>query len=350
MPARAQIVRNYVTQNRIWRGKKMIEKDENKKKIRMGIVGYGNLGKACEKIALSDENIELVGIFSRRSGVKSNFRTKVYLQDDVFKFDMDVVLLCVGSQSDLQDTAARIATKFNTIDSFDTHAEMAKHIDRMSKIAYINDRLCFVGIGWDPGLFSLVRALFDGVIQNSKCQTFWGKGVSQGHSEAIRRINGVVNAKQYTIPKKSALQLVREGVDRDLTPREKHLRECYVVAEKNADKEEIERKIVNMPNYFAQYDTIVHFVDEKYFDEHCSGLEHGGFVLANGIFADFKSKAEFFLKLESNPTFTAGVLVAYAKALAKEYENGQRGVKTILDVPIADLLQGEWIDKVKRFV
>ena len=328
----------------------MIEKDDNNRKIKMGIVGYGNLGKACEKIVLSDENIELVGILSRRNGVKSDFGTQVYSQNDIFKFDMDVVLLCVGSQSDLQDTAAKIATKFNTIDSFDTHAEMAKHIDRMSKIAYDNDRLYFVGIGWDPGLFSLVRALFDSVIPNSKCQTFWGKGVSQGHSEAIRRIKGVVNAKQYTIPKESALRLVRDGFDRDLTPREKHLRECYVVVEKDANKEEIERRIVNMPNYFAEYDTIVHFVDEKYFDEHCGGTQHGGFVLANGVFDGFKSKAEFSLNLESNPAFTAGVLVSYAKVLAKEYENGQRGVKTILDVPIADLLQGEWIDKVKRFV
>ncbi len=328
----------------------MIERDENKKKIRIGIVGYGNLGKACEKIILSDEKIELVGIFSRRSGVKSDCGTQVYMQDDIFKFDMDVALLCVGSQSDLQDTAAKIAAKFNTIDSFDTHAEMVKHIDRMSKIAFDNDRLCFVGIGWDPGLFSLVRAMVFGVIPNSKCHTFWGRGVSQGHSEAIRHIKGVVKAKQYTVPKESALQLVREGVDRDLTPREKHLRECYVVVEKVADKEGIERKIVNMPNYFAQYDTIVHFVDEKYFDEHCGGAQHGGFVLANGVFDGFKSKAEFSLNLESNPTFTAGVLIAYAKALAKEYENGQRGVKTILDVPIADLLQGEWIDKVERFV
>ncbi len=328
----------------------MIERDENKKKIRIGIVGYGNLGKACEKIILSDEKIELVGIFSRRSGVKSDCGTQVYMQDDIFKFDMDVALLCVGSQSDLQDTAAKIAAKFNTIDSFDTHAEMVKHIDRMSKIAFDNDRLCFVGIGWDPGLFSLVRAMVFGVIPNSKCHTFWGRGVSQGHSEAIRHIKGVVKAKQYTVPKESALQLVREGVDRDLTPREKHLRECYVVVEKVADKEEIERKIANMPNYFAQYDTIVHFVDEKYFDEHCGGAQHGGFVLANGVFDGFKSKAEFSLNLESNPTFTAGVLIAYAKALAKEYENGQRGVKTILDVPIADLLQGEWIDKVERFV
>ncbi len=328
----------------------MIDRDKYNRKIEIGIVGYGNLGKACEKIAQSDENIELVGIFSRRIDAKSDFGTQVYLQDDIFKFDMDVVLLCVGSQSDLQDTATKIAAKFNTIDSFDTHAEMTKHIDRMSKIAFDNDRLCFVGIGWDPGLFSLMRALFYGVIPNSKCHTFWGKGVSQGHSEAIRHIKGVAKAKQYTIPKESALQLVREGVDRDLTPREKHFRECYVVAEKDADNEEIERKIVNMPNYFAEYDTIVHFVDEKYFDEHCGGNRHGGFVLANGVFDGFMSKAELSLNLESNPIFTAGVLVAYAKALAKEYKNGQRGVKTILDVPIADLLQGEWIDKVKRFV
>ena len=320
------------------------------KKIRLGIVGYGNLGKACEKIALADAEIELVGIFSRRKGVKSPFNSNVYAQEEIFDFDLDVVALCVGSQSDLQETAYNIARKFNTADSFDTHTQMPRYIDRLSEIANLNDRLCYVGIGWDPGLVSLVRALFSAVMPSVKLQTFWGKGVSQGHSEAIRRIKGVKNAKQYTIPKENALKLAREGKGEGLTPRDKHLRECFVVAEDDADKAEIENEIVNMPDYFAGYDTIVHFVDEKYFFEHCEGMEHGGFVLANSIFDGFESRAEFSLALKSNPTFTAGVLISYAKANAKAFLRGDRGVKTMLDIPICDVLGGEWIDKVKRFV
>ena len=321
-----------------------------KKKNKIGIVGYGNLGKACEKIALNDDEIELEGIFSRRNGVKSQFGTKVYAQDDIFDFDIDVVLLCVGSQSDLTQTAYKIAKKFNTVDSFDTHAEMTEYIDRMSKIAKDNGRLCFVGIGWDPGVFSLCRAFFTAVMQNASVQTFWGKGVSQGHSEALRCIDGVLDAKQYTIPKENALKLAREGKADTLTARDKHLRECYVVAKQGADKRKIESEIRNMPNYFAEYDTIVHFVDEKYFKEHCSDTAHGGFVLANGVFDGFKSSAELTLKLESNPLFTASVLLAYAKTNLRAFKNGERGVKTILDIPVCDVLGGNWIDKVKAFV
>lgn len=321
-----------------------------KKKIKIGIFGYGNLGKACEKIALSDDEIELVGIFSRRNGVKSQFGTKVYAQDDIFDFDIDVVLLCVGSQSDLTQTAYKIAKKFNTVDSFDTHAEMAEYIDRMSKIAKDSGRLCYVGIGWDPGVFSLCRAFFTAVMQNASVQTFWGKGVSQGHSEALRRIEGVLDAKQYTIPKENALKLAREGKADTLLPRDKHLRECFVVAKVGANKAKIENEIKNMPNYFAEYDTIVHFVDEKYFKERCSDTAHGGFVLANGVFDGFKSSAELTLKLESNPLFTASVLTSYAKANARAYDRGCRGVKTILDIPVCDVLEGNWIDKVKAFV
>lgn len=320
------------------------------KKIKIGIVGYGNLGKACEKIALSDDKIELVGVFSRRNDVKSPFGTMVYAQDDIFDFDIDVALLCVGSQSDLTRTACKIAEKFNTVDSFDTHAEMTKYIDRMTEIVNNNDRLCYVGIGWDPGVFSLCRAFFTAVMQNANVQTFWGKGVSQGHSEAIRRIDGVLDAKQYTIPKENALKLAREGKGDTLLPRDKHLRECFVVAKVGANKAKIENEIKNMPNYFAEYDTIVHFVDEEYFKEHCSDTAHGGFVLANGGFDGFKSSAELTLKLESNPLFTASVLTSYAKTNARAFERGCRGVKTILDIPVCDVLEGIWIDKVKAFV
>lgn len=352
MPACEQSVRNYVTVlkkiSEVYRVHNPHEVSQQK--IRLGIVGYGNLGKACEKIALNDEQIETVGIFSRRQNVKSPYGTNVYLQDDIFDFDMDVVLLCVGSQSDLEETAYKIATKFNTADSFDTHAKIPDYIDRMSKIAKDNDRLCCVAVGWDPGLFSLARALFCAVMPNAKTQTFWGKGVSQGHSEAIRRIDGVLDAKQYTVPKENALKLAREGKGDILLPRDKHFRECFIVAKEGADKPAIEEKIKNMPNYFSEYDTIVHFVDMEYFNKYCSDMSHGGIVFANGAFDGFESRGEFSLDLKSNPMFTAGVLVTYAKAVAKEYNMGMRGVKTVLDIPICDLLQGEWIDKVKRFV
>ena len=321
--------------------------------INIVIVGYGNVGKACEKIALGDRDINVVGVFTRRN--PSEVQTcckKVYSASDLpkFKGKIDVLLLCVGSAFDLTDTALALAKDFNTVDSFDTHSKMAEYAQKLNSIAVDNGRLCYFGIGWDPGLFSLCRALFSSVIPNCDVQTFWGKGVSQGHSEAIRRIKGVKNAKQYTIPKENALKLAREGKGEGLTPRDKHLRECFVVAEDDADKAEIENEIVNMPDYFAGYDTIVHFVDEKYFFEHCDGMEHGGFVLANSIFDGFESRAEFSLALKSNPTFTAGVLISYAKANAKAFLRGDRGVKTMLDIPICDVLGGEWIDKVKRFV
>ncbi len=320
------------------------------KKIKMAIVGYGNLGKACERVALFDESVESIGIFSRRKGVESPFGTEVFLQEEIFDFAPDVVLLCVGSQSDLENTAFKIAEKFNTVDCFDTHAKMAKYADRVSKIAIEKDRLCYIGVGWDPGIFSLVRALFAGIMPNVTPQTFWGNGVSQGHSEAIRRIEGVSMAKQYTVPKIKALELAREGKGDNLTDRDKHLRECFVVAKEGADKEKIEREIKNMPNYFEGYDTVVRFVDEKYFNENCGGMQHGGIVLANDVSCGFESRAEFSLNLQSNPHFTAMTLVAYAKANVRAYSRGDRGVKSAPDIAIGDLTDGEWIDKIKRFV
>ena len=372
--------------------------NDRKNKIRIGIVGYGKLGKACEKIALCDEDIELVGIFSRRNGIVSPFGTKIYNQSDLFeqsrqdnvckeenKFDgeLDVAVLCVGSQGDLEETAAKIAKRFNTVDCFDNHARMSIHMDRMSKIAREYGRLCYVGTGWDPGIFSLLRACFACALKNSKIFTFWGKGVSQGHSEAIRKIDGVLMAKQYTIPKENAMRIARAtgeelserdkhlrecfvaakgGADKEnamrlaraaeeeLSERDKHLRECFVVAKEGADKEKIENEIKNMPNYFAGYDTIVHFVDEKYFNEHCKGMEHGGVVIAKGSFEGYDSSCEASLKMQDNPIFTAGIMIAYAKANARAYKRGDRGVKSVLDIAMSDLLDGEWIDKIKRFV
>ncbi len=406
--------------------------NDSKNKIRIGIVGYGKLGKACEKIALCDENIELVGIFSRRNGIVSPFDTKIYNQNDLFeqsrqdnickeenKFngELDVAVLCVGSQGDLEETAAKIAKRFNTVDCFDNHARMSIHMDRMSKIAEKYGRLCYVGTGWDPGIFSLLRACFACALKNSKIFTFWGKGVSQGHSEAIRKIDGVLMAKQYTIPKENAMRIARatgeellerdkhlrecyvvakegadkenamrlarateeelserdkhlresfvaakEGLDKEnamriaratgeeLLERDKHLRECFVVAKEGADKGKIENEIKNMPNYFAGYDTIVHFVDEKYFNEHCKGMEHGGVVIAKGSFDGYDSSCEASLKMQDNPIFTAGIMITYAKANARAYKRGDRGVKSVLDIAMSDLLDGEWIDKIKRFV
>ncbi len=338
--------------------------NDSKNKIRIGIVGYGKLGKACEKIALCDENIELVGIFSRRNGIVSTFGTKIYNQNDLFeqsrqdnickeenKFngELDVAVLCVGSQGDLEETAAKIAKRFNTVDCFDTHARMSIHMDRMSKIAEKYERLCYVGTGWDPGIFSLLRACFACALKNSKIFTFWGKGVSQGHSEAIRKIDGVLMAKQYTIPKENAMRIAR-ATGEELLERDKHLRECFVVAKEGADKGKIENEIKNMPNYFAGYDTIVHFVDEKYFNEHCKGMEHGGVVIAKGSFDGYDSSCEASLKMQDNPIFTAGIMITYAKANARAYKRGDRGVKSVLDIAMSDLLDGEWIDKIKRFV
>lgn len=322
--------------------------------IRLAIMGYGNLGKACERIAARDSAFELVGIFTRRdpSSLTSPFGTAFYSQDELESFvdKIDVVALCTGSANDLTELALRVAVNFNTVDSFDTHAKMSEYASAMQKIATEKGNLCFIGIGWDPGIFSLMRALFEGVLSNGTTQTFWGKGVSQGHSEAIRRIDGVANAVQYTIPKQDALKAAREGSGETLTTRDKHLRECFVVACDGADKAYIEKTIKEMPNYFADYDTVVHFIDADEFNRDHTDMPHGGFVLRSGENSGKKNNLEFSLKLESNPDFTASVLMAYVKANARLYSAGMRGAKTVLDVPVGALLEGRWIERIEKFV
>mgnify|MGYP002520572683 FL=1 len=320
---------------------------------RIGIVGYGNVGKACEKLALYDENCEIIGIFTRRNPKQVRpLGSKVYSATDLpsFKGKIDVLILCVGSAFDLTDTALTLAKDFNTVDSFDTHSKMPRYAEKLQTVAEKNDRLCYFGIGWDPGLFSLCRALFSSVLPDCDVQTFWGKGVSQGHSEAIKRLDGVKFAKQYTIPKSEALKKAREGRGAPLSNRDKHLRECFVVAQDWADKARIEAQIKSIPDYFAEYDTIVHFIDEAtYISEH-SGFPHGGVVTAFGKADEWNCNMEFSLKLENNPFFTAAIMLAYAKANAKSYLKGERGAKSVIDIPVSLLADGEWIDKIKRFI
>lgn len=315
---------------------------------RIGIVGYGNLGRACEKIAAADGQFELVGIFTRRdpASLSSPFGTPFFRQSDLASFEgkIDVLALCTGSANDLVDLGKTAAVHFNTVDSFDTHAKMRSYVADMEKIACENGHLSFIGIGWDPGLFSLMRALFGGVLPGGSTQTFWGKGVSQGHSEAVRKIKGVVKGVQYTVPKQAALDAARRGEGASLTTRDKHLRECFVVAAADADKAEIEREIVTMPNYFDEYDTVVHFITEEEFDRDHTAMPHGGFVLRSGSVNGQHERVEFSLALDSNPDFTASVLMSYAKVNCKMASAGERGAKTILDIPVIALTDEDRLD------
>ncbi|MCM1306708.1 MAG: diaminopimelate dehydrogenase [Bacteroides sp.] len=321
--------------------------------IKIAIIGYGNLGRACESIAASSKDFELVGIFTRRNpnSLTSPYGTPFFRQEDIFKFEnaVDVAAICTGSANDVTELGVKLASRFNTVDSFDTHAKMPSYFADMSRTAAENGRLCFVGIGWDPGLFSLMRALFEGVLGEGVTHTFWGRGVSQGHSEAIRKIDGVLDAKQYTVPKPEALALAREGGKESLRDRDKHRRECYVVVKEGADKDRIEREIKTMPNYFEPYDTTVEFISEDEFRINHGAMPHAGFVLRSGEANGKAQRLEFSLKLDSNPDFTASVLMAYARANAYLYALGERGAKSALDVPVSALYAGEG-DIVKRFV
>ncbi|MDE6303149.1 MAG: diaminopimelate dehydrogenase [Clostridia bacterium] len=322
--------------------------------IKIAIIGYGNLGKACERIASENDDFEIVGIFTRRDpkSLSSPYGTHFYAQEDIddFKDVVDVACICTGSANDVTELGVRLASSFNTVDSFDTHAKMGEYFCAMDKAAKESGHLSFVGMGWDPGLFSLARALFFGVLPEGNSQTFWGKGVSQGHSEAIRRIDGVADAKQYTVPKSNAVELAREGKGENLSERDKHFRECYVVAEEGADKKRIEREIVTMPHYFEPYDTKVYFIDKEEIEIFHSGMPHAGFVLRAGEINGTKQSMEFSLKLESNPNFTASVLMAYARANARLFSSGELGAKSILDIPVSALLGANAIDNVSKFV
>ena len=307
--------------------------------INVGIVGYGNLGKGVSRAILKSSDISCVGIFTRRAPetLTPVANEKVYSIDELknFKGKIDVLILCGGSATDLPETTATYLKDFNTVDSFDNHAKIPEYYEKLNKVALENGTLSAISIGWDPGLFSICRALFGAVLPDGNDYTFWGKGVSQGHSDAIRRIEGVKNAIQYTIPIDSALERVRNGENPTLSAKEKHLRECYVVAKDGADKAEIERQIKTMPNYFAPYETIVHFISEEELKEKHSKLAHGGFVLRSGKMSDENSALmEFSLKLESNPEFTSSVLLSYARAVSRLSKEGKTGALTVYDIPL----------------
>lgn len=307
-------------------------------KIRIGIVGYGNLGRGVEAAIQQNPDMELVAVFTRRDpktvAVKSN--VKVLHVDDAqsFKDEIDVMILCGGSATDLPEQGPYFAQYFNTIDSFDTHARIPEYFDGVNAAAEQSGKVAIISVGWDPGLFSLNRLLGEVVLPVGNTYTFWGKGVSQGHSDAIRRIQGVKNAVQYTIPIDEAVNRVRSGENPELSTREKHARECFVVLEEGADPAKVEHEIKTMPNYFDEYDTTVHFISEEELKQNHSGMPHGGFVIRSGKSDEgHKQIIEFSLNLESNPMFTSSALVAYARAAYRLSQNGVKGAKTVFDIP-----------------
>ena len=305
--------------------------------IKIGVVGYGNLGKGVENAVRFNKDIELVAIFTRRepAKLKVSSNTKVFSVDDIeqWKDKIDVLVLCGGSATDLVLQTPKYAKMFNVVDSFDTHARIPEHFNSVDKVAKDSKTVAIISVGWDPGLFSLNRMLGNTFLPDGKDYTFWGKGVSQGHSDAIRRISGVKNAKQYTIPVNSALEAVRSGKEPNLTTRQKHIRECFVVAEEGADKNKIEQEIKTMPNYFDEYDTTVNFISENEFNKNHLGMAHGGFVIRSGKTSqNIKHLMEFGIKLDSNPEFTSSMLVAYARAANRLAKEEQYGCKTIFDI------------------
>jgi diaminopimelate dehydrogenase len=310
--------------------------------IRIGILGYGNLGKGVENSITQNPDMELVAVFTRRAPDSLKIASQnvpVISIDNIidWKDKIDVLILCGGSATDLPEQTPEYVKYFNVVDSFDTHAKIPEHFVNVDKNAQESGKLGIISIGWDPGLFSINRAYAGAILPVGKDYTFWGKGVSQGHSDAIRRITGVKNAKQYTIPKDEALTAVRSGTNPDLTTREKHLRECFVVLEDGADAKAIENEIKTMPNYFADYDTIVNFISEEEFTKNHSGIAHGGFVIRSGNTGSNKHIIEYSLKLDSNPEFTSSVLVAYARAAYRLSNEGKKGCLTALDIAPAYL-------------
>ncbi|MBR6098689.1 diaminopimelate dehydrogenase [bacterium] len=311
--------------------------------MRIGIVGYGNLGRGVEFAVKQNPDVDLVAVFTRRSPetLKINSDAKVVSVNDIenWKDKIDVLILCGGSATDLPVQTPKYAKMFNVIDSFDTHAKIPEHFENVDKAAKESGKVAIISVGWDPGLFSLNRMYANAILPEGNDYTFWGKGVSQGHSDAIRRIEGVKDAKQYTIPVEKALQSVKNCENPTLSTREKHTRECFVVAEEGADKARIEKEIVTMPNYFADYDTTVHFITEEELKKNHSGIPHGGFVIRTGKTGNGTNDhvIEYSLKLDSNPEFTSSVLVAYARAAFKLYNEGQKGCKTVFDIAPAYL-------------
>ncbi len=319
--------------------------------MKIGILGYGNLGKGVESAIRQNDDMELVCIFTRRDPASIRPVTEgvaVYSADDIEKMQgkIDVLVLCGGSATDLPQQTPEYAKYFNVIDSFDTHARIPEHFANVDRVAKEHGHVALISCGWDPGMFSIMRLYGSAVLPEGSDYTFWGKGVSQGHSDAIRRVAGVKNGKQYTIPVEEALAAVRNGENPVLTTRQKHLRECFVVAEEGADLAQIEHDIKTMPNYFDEYDTTVHFISEEEFTLNHSGIPHGGFVFRTGVTGfekEHKHVIEYSLKLDSNPEFTSSVILAFARAVGRLSAEGASGCKSVFDIAPAYLspLSGE---------
>ena len=312
--------------------------------MKVGIVGYGNLGRGVEAAVQLAGDMELAAVFTRRDPASVKIATDAPVVPmeklDEMAADIDVMILCGGSATDLPEMTPQIAAKCNVVDSFDTHANIPQHLAAVDAAAKAAGNVGIISVGWDPGLFSVARLYANAALPTGNDYTFWGRGVSQGHSDAIRRVEGVADAKQYTIPVEKALEQVRAGENPVLTTRDKHTRECFVVAEEGADLERIEREIKTMPNYFDDYDTTVHFISEEELQRDHAGMAHGGFVFRSGktgVNGEHRHVIEYSLKLDSNPEFTTSVLVAYARAAKRMFDEGQRGCKTVFDVAPAYL-------------
>ncbi len=323
--------------------------------IRIGLMGYGNLGKGVECAIKQNDDLELVAVFTRRNPETVKILTpnvRVYSASEAInkKDEIDVMILCGGSATDLPVQTPEYAKYFNVVDSFDTHAKIPEHFDNVDKVAKEHNHIGIISVGWDPGMFSLNRLYANAILSDGKDYTFWGKGVSQGHSDAIRRIEGVIDARQYTVPVDDAVSLVRAGENPELSTRQKHTRECFVVVEDGADKARIENEIKTMPNYFADYDTTVTFISMDELKKNHSGIPHGGMVIRSGKTGwnlENNNIIEYNLKLDSNPEFTASVIVAYARAAYRLHKEGQTGCKTVFDIPPAYIINktGEEIRK-----
>ena len=327
-------------------------------KIRIGIVGYGNIGRGVEQSIKRNDDMELKAVFTRRDPAGVSIQTegavvKHFDDMEAMKNEIDVMILCGGSATDLPEQTPKYAEMFNVIDSFDTHARIPEHFAAVDAAAKEAGNVAVISAGWDPGMFSLNRVYANAILPDGKDYTFWGKGVSQGHSDAIRRVEGVKDGKQYTIPVEAALEAVRNGENPDLTTRQKHTRECFVVAEEGADLAQIENDIKTMPNYFSDYDTTVHFISEEELKRDHSGIPHGGFVIRSGKTGwndENNHVIEYSLKLDSNPEFTSSVLVAYARAAYRMNKEGQSGAKTVFDVAPAYLCAADGAELRKHLL
>lgn len=323
--------------------------------IRIGIYGYGNLGRGVECAVKNNADMTLAAVFTRRNPETVKLLTgnvPVYSANDALKHrdEIDVMIMCGGSATDLPVQTPMLAEYFNVVDSFDTHAKVPDHFANVDEAAKKGNKTGIISVGWDPGMFSLNRMYAEAVLPDGSDYTFWGKGVSQGHSDAIRRIDGVLDARQYTVPVESALEAVRSGSNPVLSTREKHTRECFVVAKEGADLEKIENEIKTMPNYFADYDTTVHFITMEELQRDHAGIPHGGFVIRSGktgMNGENKHIIEYSLKLDSNPEFTASVIAAYARAAYRMNKNGETGCKTVFDVAPA-LLSAESGEELRK--